>query len=71
MLFAPRFPRQENGRDFCDREGAKSLSVFRERRQVYTPRPSSFVPRRWDRVSYKKQTDERPSRLKQAGFARP
>lgn len=37
VLFAPRFPRQENGRVFCDREEAKSLSVFRERRQVYKP----------------------------------
>ena len=37
MRYAPRFPRQENGREFCDREGTKSLSVFRERRQVYKP----------------------------------
>ena len=37
MRYAPRFPRQENGLGFCDREGTKSLSVFRERRQVYKP----------------------------------
>ena len=43
----PRLHRQENGLGFCDREGAKSQSVFRERRQVYKPPvPPSFVPRR-------------------------
>lgn len=41
--FAPRFPRQENGRGFCERERTKSLSVFGERRQVYKPPP--LVPR--------------------------
>lgn len=37
MRYAPRLHRQENGLGFCDREGTKSLSVFRERRQVYKP----------------------------------
>lgn len=37
VRYAPRLHRQENGRGFCDREGTKSLSVFRERRQVYKP----------------------------------
>ncbi len=41
--FAPRFPHQENGRGFCERERTKSLSVFGERRQVY--KPPSLVPR--------------------------
>ena len=52
VRFAPRFPRQENGRDFCDREGTKSLSVFRERRQVYKP-PSPVLrpPQGWDKMS--------------------
>ena len=41
VLYAPRFPRQENGLGFCDREGTKTQPVFRERRQVYKP-PSPF-----------------------------
>lgn len=40
---------------FRDREGTKSLSVFRERRQVYKPPPPSFVPRWWDKVSRRRR----------------
>ena len=37
---------------FCDREGTKSLSVFRERRQVYKPPSPVFrPPQGWDKVS--------------------
>ena len=44
VRFAPRFPRQENGRGFCDREGTKSQPVFRERRQVYKSPSLVFRP---------------------------
>ena len=56
VRYAPRLHRQENGLGFCDREGTKSLSVFRERRQVY--KPSSLVPRPpqgWDKVSRRRR----------------
>ena len=49
----PRLHRQENGLGFCDREGAKSQSVFRERRQVYKP-PVFRPPQGWDKVSQRR-----------------
>ena len=56
VLFAPRLHRQGNGRGFCDREGIKSPSVFRERRQVYKP-PSLVLrpPQGWDKVSQRRR----------------
>lgn len=73
MRYAPRLHRQENGRGFCDREGTKSLSVFRERRQVY--KPSSLVlrpPQGWDKVSHSNRPFPKSKRGGQAplGLAR-
>lgn len=51
--FAPPLSPPGKRAGFCDPEGTKSLSVFRERRQVY--KPSSLVlrpPQGWDKVSH-------------------
>ena len=71
--FAPRFPRQENGQFFCERERTKSLSVFGERRQVYklpslVPRVEMYIEMRCVSVdSWREEHRPRHPKLKEAG----